>query len=281
MPALAPQPRHALLPDLERSRAVLVACDDDAVRVPEFQPAARTAQLAEALASARTGMAFHPGSVAVVTSWQHPAEVFDAVRRAAEEASDVLLFHYAGSGLRHREFALTRTVPGSDNSIPLRAVADIVRDSPAARQVVLLDCEHFEDASSYFTRDPVPDGSSTPHTLSLLGKQPSMYFASGDDRIPAGDEFTDTLAEALRSGVEDGPEALDLVALRNAIEGRWAQLRYYVENEYIGAPDTLNLVGGRDVALGVNVAFGPDGDRGRRPFYLDAGVVDLMERWWD
>ena len=276
-----PQQRPALLPDLERSRAVLIACDDDVIRVPESQPAARSAQLAQTLVSPGLGRAFHSESVTVVTSWQHPAEVFDAVRRAAEEASDVLLFHYVGSGARHREFALTRAVPGSASPAPLHVVADIVRESPAARRVVLLDCEDFETASGYFTRDPGPGGPGTSRTQSLVGKSPYMYFRSGDDMIPAGDEFTDTLAQALRSGVTDGPELLDLVTLRNAVEGRWAELRYYVENEYIGAPDTLRLIGGQDVALGRNVAFGPDGDRSRHPFHLDAGVVDLVERWWD
>ncbi|MBT2470569.1 hypothetical protein J7E97_22540 [Streptomyces sp. ISL-66] len=277
----APQQRPALLPDLERSRAVLVACDDDAVRVRESQPAARAAQLAETLISPAIGMAFRPENVTVVTSWQHPAEVFDAVRRAAEEASDVLLFHYVGSGSHHREFVLPRAVPGSEGLAPLRTVADLVRRSPAARRVVLLDCEDFEATSCCFTRDPRPGGAGTSSALSLVGKAPSLYFSSGDDMIPAGDEFTGTLAEALRSGVTDGPEVLDLVTLRNAVEGRWAQLGYWVENEHVAVPDTLSLVGGHDVALGKNIAFGPDGDRSRHPFHLDAGVVDLVERWWD
>ncbi|MFF5808995.1 hypothetical protein [Streptomyces sp. NPDC012746] len=277
----APQQRHALLPDLARSRAVLVACDNDAVRVPELQPSARTARLAQALTSPDAAGAFHPDAVMVVTAHRHPAEVLDAVRRAAEEASDVLLLHYVGSGPRHREFALPSADPRSEGTAPLRTVADIVLESRAARRVVLLDCEDFETASGLFAGSPSPGGAEAAGGLCLMGKPPSLYFGSGDEAIPAGDEFTATLAEALRSGVADGPEVLDVVTLRNAVEGRWAQLGYGVENEYVTAPDTLSLVGGHDVALGGNIAFGPEGDRSRGPFHLDAGVVDLVERWWD
>ncbi|MFG2988011.1 hypothetical protein ACGFZK_01635 [Streptomyces sp. NPDC048257] len=268
----APQQRPGLLPDLVRSRAVLVACDDDAVRVPEYQPAARAAKLAAALVAHDSGMPFKPEHVRAVMSWQQPAEVLDAVRRAAEEASDVLLFHYVGTGRRHREFAVTRDVPGPAGSAPLRAVADIVRASRASRRLVLLDCDDFEAVSDYFTSDPL---------VSLAGKSSSMYFRAGDDLIPAGDEFTETLADALRSGITDGPELLDLATLRDAVEGRWALLRYHVENEYIGAPDTLHLTGGQDLALGTNLAFGPGGGHSRRPFHRDAAAVDLAERWWD
>lgn len=270
----APRERPALLPDLERSRAVLVACDNDAVVVPERQSAARAAQLARALVSPAAGPAFRPGNVTVITSWRRPAEVLDAVRRAAGEAEDVLLFHYVGSGPRHKGFAL-------GGAAPLRAAADLVRRSTAARRVVLLDCEDLDTASGLFTLGTEAGGSGMPGALSLVGKEPTLYFPAGDALVPAGDEFTDTLAEALRSGITDGPELLDLVTLRNAVEGRWAEIGYQVENEYVSAPDRLRLLGGRDVALGRNIAFGPDGDRGRRPFHLDAGVVDLMERWWD
>jgi hypothetical protein len=271
MTASATQPRHVLLPDLERSRAVQVACDDAAVRVPTCKPAARAAKLAETLVSAEIGVAFHPTSVAVVGSWQHPDEVLHAVRRAAAEASDVLLFYYAGTGLRHKEFALTGPVPGSGGPAPLRTVANIVRASPAAHQAILLDCEYLDSAWGYFIRDPTPVGSGTSHTLSLLGKKPILYFTFGGDRIPAGDEFTGTLAEALRSCVQNGPEVLDLVTLHNAIEGRWAQQRYYVEDEHMQGPETLNLDGGHDVALGINVAFGPGVVRSRVAFHLGYG----------
>jgi hypothetical protein len=268
----APASRHPLLPDLERSGAVLVACDDDAVRAPESQPSARAARLAEALVSPATGMAFHPARVAVVASWRR-TEVLDAVRSVAADASDVLLFLYVGSGRRHEGFALAGPNPGVRSQAPLREVADVVRNSPAARRVVVLDCEHLATASGYFVRDATPDAA---WMTSLLGKEPTMYFGSGDDRVPAGDELTRTLAEALWSGVADGPPLLRPSTLRSAVEARWAQLRYYVENEYIGAPDTLTLVGGDDVALGVNVAHGNPGTGG---FPRDPAAAHEAESW--
>jgi hypothetical protein len=264
--------RHPLLPDLERSAAVLIACDDDVVRAEGSQPSARVARLAEALVSPETGMAFDPARIAVV-SWERPAEVLDAVGTAADAASDVLLFAYVGSGRRHEAFALAGPNPGARSQAPLREAADLVRSSPAARCVVVLECENLPTATRYFAGDGTPTAA---WTTSLLGKEPRIYLGPGNVRVPAGDDLTSTLAEALWSGVDDGPELLDLVTLRDAVEGRWAQLRYYVEDQYVGVPDMLTLVGGDRVALGVNVAHGNPGANG---FPRDPAAAHALESW--
>ncbi|MFI2378125.1 hypothetical protein ACH5AO_24160 [Streptomyces sp. NPDC018964] len=277
----APHRRPALMPDLERSRAVVVACDHDAVRPPEVQSTAGAVKLAEALTSPRTGPSFLPEHLTLLTSWTDPAEVVDAVRRAAEEASDVLLFHYVGTGRRHDEVVLPRRVEDEGEASPLLTAAETVRNAPAARKVLLLDCEGFGTVWDRLHRDRGGDGPSrTGDTLSVMGKSPSQYFELHGDKVPAGDNFTLALAGALDSGVDGGPELLDLPTLHNAIEAYWVQMRYYVENEYIGAPSTLGLEAGRPVALGRNVALGPDGER-RGGFPAHPDVVDARERWWD
>lgn len=265
--------RHPLLPDLERSAAVLVACDDDVVRAERSQPSARLTELARALVSPETGMAFDPARVVVVPSWRRPAEVLAAVRTAADAASDVLLFAYVGSGRRHEAFALAGPNPGARSQAPLREAADLVRSSPAARRVLLLECEDLLPVARYFAGDGTPTAA---WTASLLGKEPRIHLGPGNVRIPTGDDLTSTLAEALWSGVADGPELLDLVTLRSAVQGRWTQLRYYVEDEYIGAPDRLTHVDGDRVALGVNVAHGNPGATGlpRNP-----AAAHALESW--
>jgi hypothetical protein len=232
MTAPAARPRHALLPDLERSRAVLVRCHDDSSVFGSKQAALRD-EIAERLVSG-PGRAFDQASTETLANGEDPAEVIDAVRRAAEAASDVLLLYYAGSGERHKEFFFGREGPGpkrpADPLGGLQTVADILRDSRAARLVVLLDCDYVFTAVSLFARMTLPGEF---RSLSLLATHEPKYWSDGGR---FGDEFTSTLVEGLSDGVEDGPEALDLVTLRNAIEASFTEIRYYIENEYVDAP---------------------------------------------
>jgi hypothetical protein len=278
MTAPAARPRHALLPDLERSRAVLVRCHDDSSVFGSKQAALRD-EIAERLVSG-PGRAFDQASTETLANGEDPAEVIDAVRRAAEAASDVLLLYYAGSGERHKEFFFGREGPGpkrpADPLGGLQTVADILRDSRAARLVVLLDCDYVFTAVSLFARMTLPGEF---RSLSLLATHEPKYWSDGGR---FGDEFTSTLVEGLSDGVEDGPEALDLVTLRNAIEASFTEIRYYIENEYVDAPSKLHLHGGHDVALGLNPAFRPVGGsaepwRPRRGLPLNSQIVDERE----
>ncbi|MEU7466982.1 hypothetical protein AB0A94_00200 [Streptomyces sp. NPDC044984] len=273
----APRRRPALLPDLERSRAVVVACDHDDVRPPEVQATADAEKLAEALTRPEIGPPFLPEHLTLLTSWKHPDEIVDAVRRAAGEASDVLFLHYTGTGRRHDDVVFPRGAGDrGERPSPLLTAIGIVRDSRAARRVLSLDCEGHGTAWGWLDDHPGEDASRTTGTLSLMGKGPTMYFGFGDGRIPAGDSYTLALDGALRSGVADGPELLDLTTLHDAIEAHWAQLRYDVENEYIGAPPSLGLRDTAPVALATNISHGTGNGFPARP-----EVVGEQNHWWD
>ncbi|HCB02810.1 MAG TPA: hypothetical protein DEQ43_00835 [Nocardioides bacterium] len=263
MTAELARPRPALLPHLERSRAVLVACDDPEVR-PQNQPSVRAGKLARALCSPAAGMAFHPSSVLVLTSWPEPDSVLVTLRRAAAEASDVLLVHYVDTGAWHRETARPL----------LRDVAEIVWAAPAARRVVLLECGDFLAALDWFTHDPRPRPVGPSYSITLLGLS---TFGSPH----RGEEFTATLAAALQSGVADSPDLLEMATLRAAVEARWAEICFSDATECSPGPGKLLHIEADRVALGTNVAVRPFHDRPARPFPPDPATVlrSLME--WD
>ncbi|MFF2848248.1 hypothetical protein ACFVT5_18290 [Streptomyces sp. NPDC058001] len=261
-------PRPTLLPVREHSRAVFVgssAClpqSTSAIRQPEEV----TDRLTEVLTSPGPHGALHRQGTTCVRDPERPADVLDALRQAAELASDVLLFFYAGSAFLHGS-GLVLGVGETDHRRPaetgvaLDTVAEIMSTGRAARPVVILDCDYGDLAAHRFA-EAVPG-------LSLLAAGTSSFR-------PTVDPFTATLIEGLTGGVQDGPETLDLVTLQNAIEADFTRTRYFVENEYIGGPSSVLARGGRNLALGVNPAFGRNGS-GALPPHPD--VVHEQEAW--
>ncbi|MFI9643974.1 hypothetical protein ACIG87_28660 [Micromonospora sp. NPDC051925] len=253
--------RHPLLPVLANSRAVLVGRDTpDPDAAYGFghgyeSAVAATRALARTLASPNVGTPFLEAHTELLVCGESPDVVIDAVRRAAAAASDTLLFSYAATGPEHSETpgGTEQWIeePGGRRSV-LSRVADLMWDSAATRLVVLLDCGSARIAARCFTRPDPPAVHRHGARLSLLGAGRVMLFGSEID------PFTSTLTGALQAGVDGGPEALDLVALDNAVRARFTELRYQVENEYIPGAKQLLLHGSHEVALGINRAFPPD-----------------------
>ncbi|MEU4565555.1 hypothetical protein [Micromonospora sp. NPDC023956] len=209
-----------------------------------------TKALARALSSPNIGTPFLEAHTEQLVGGESPDTVIDAVRRAAAASSDTLLFSYAETGPESLDSPDGAEQPGSERSM-LARVADLMWDSGATRLVVLLDCGSAEIAAQHFVR-PTPAGRpQRGPSVSVLGASRWMLFGSEID------PFMSTLTEALQAGVNDGPQTLDLVTLRNAVEAKFTELRYMVENEYIPGAKQLLLHGGHEVALGLNRAFPP------------------------
>ncbi|WP_418955409.1 hypothetical protein [Streptomyces tritici] len=264
MTAAEDRPRHLLLPDPERSRAVLVGSGAGLDRPAEVtEPTRRLA--VEALTGAGSGTgAFHPENVTLLLDPERPEDVLAAVREAADAASDVLLFQFAGrSFLRGDRLFLgvrgTDPERPEDTGVGAAEIAGIMGAGRAARVVVALECSWPDAAASAWTE-------AAPRASVLAGPSSFEYTE---------DPFTGTLVHALLKGVQQGPQVLDLVALGNAMEAAYAETRYCVENEYIGAPSGVLLRGGADVALGVNPAFGAAKDVGALPPH-----PDVVDEWW-
>ncbi|MGW1060465.1 hypothetical protein [Micromonospora rubida] len=253
--------RNPLLPVLAGSRAVLVGRDTpdpdaDYGFGHGYESAVEaTRALARTLVSPNIGTPFLEAHTEQLVRGESPEAVIDAVRRAAAAASDTLLFSYAATGPEHWETPeggeQWTEDPDSRRSV-LGRVADLMRDSAAPRLVVLLDCGSAQIAARHFTRPDPPAGHRHGAQLSLLGAGRVMLFGSEID------PFTSTLTKALQAGVDGGPEALNLVALGDAVRAKFTELRYLVENEYIPGAKELLVHGGYEVALGINRAFPPD-----------------------
>ncbi|MFD8948217.1 hypothetical protein ACFV0B_05100 [Streptomyces xanthophaeus] len=266
MTAHSVTPRHPLLPDRLRSCAVFVGSDDGLDRWPGLRsPQEAAGALARVLTSLSRGAAFHREGTTLLLGPRRPAEVLDALRDAAAQASDVLLFFYAGAGYP-LERGLALGVAGTDprrpagTGVDLDEVAAVMRASTAARRAVVLDCAYAGLATSRCTG---------------AAPAPSLLAAGSSSFSPMTDPFTETLVEGLTGGVQDGPEVLDLPTLRHAVEAAYARTRYYVENEFIGGPSHVLLQGGGELALGVNPAFGVPDRPGALPARPD--VVDAQE----
>ncbi|WP_203794578.1 hypothetical protein, partial [Actinoplanes derwentensis] len=250
--------RNPLLPVLAGSRAVLVGRD---VPEPDVDYGSGRGWESAELATTRLSQvlvspahqAFEMTGVTELVGNPSPVEVMEAMRQAAAEASDTLLFSFSATG------------PISNQS-QLATVARIMQKSAATRLVVLLDCSDFPFSVSHFLR--LVDAA--PNRVSLLAGERSMLF---DTEI---DPLTSNLAEAIAIGVEGGPEALDLVSLRDAIWAKYIALRETVDNEWILGEKSLICRGGERVALGINPALPPDGAEPRRE--VSRSVVPLGKR---
>ncbi|MFD1045854.1 hypothetical protein ACFQ1S_09910, partial [Kibdelosporangium lantanae] len=106
--------RHPLLPDLQRSRAVLVGCDDGVPR-RYGSPEKMATELAKALTVPNMTAAFDAAHTQVVLSPQHPSEMLATVSVAAAAATETVLFYFAARTSPYQP------VPGEVLSGPNRA----------------------------------------------------------------------------------------------------------------------------------------------------------------
>ena len=206
-------------------------------------------KLAEVLTSPDDGTAaFRADSVQVLVDPESTVELVDVVRRAGDRARDTMLFFYAGNGVRHERLV---------KSGALKTVAEAVSAGVAARAVVILDGAN----EHWFTR-------LAPDSFVLAGSS----FGSGDQL----EGFADNLVAGLECGVCDGPDALDLLTLRDVVEAQFACRRYFVEADWVTGPASLTVhcpENYRPVALGVNRSTGNSG------MYRDSAAVNDALGW--
>ncbi len=184
-------------------------------------------QLAEALTVPDATAAFDAAHTQVVVSPAHPDEVLGAVSVAAAAATDTLLSYFAARTSPYQP------VPGEVLSGPNRAedvvgslgeVAEIIGGAEAVRSVVVLD-----GCGPRMFQEHAP-------TSFVLGGS-SFGPPNGDQLCP----FTPTLVSGLVDGVREGPEMLDLLTLRNAVEAHFDEARYYIEDDGVGGSAGLTV----------------------------------------
>ncbi|MGW2329855.1 caspase, EACC1-associated type [Streptomyces sp. NPDC001700] len=248
----------AVLPDPATTRAVLIGTSRYAQLEQIPAVADNLSALATALCAPHSwGLA--PEHCTVVADPATAVEVLDAVRTAAEEATDTLLVYFAGHGLvepRRGELflGLTGSVPHrSYTGLPYGTLRDVVLDGRSGRQVMLLDCCFSGRVLGFMSApgtDAVIDQVEVEGTY-LLASVPDTSFALAPPGEPHT-AFTGELLRLLRDGAPGGPELLDLDTVYAQV---YTALR--AKGRPLPQKRDRNTAGG--LALARNVAWTPPG----------------------
>ncbi|MEU8822387.1 ABC transporter substrate-binding protein [Streptomyces sp. NPDC048636] len=245
-----------VLPDPAASRAVLIGTSDYAHLESIPAVSANLGALAAALCSPRS-WDLAPEHCTVIEDPLAAMDVLEAVRTAAEEATDTLLVYFAGHGLvepRRGELylGLTRSMPQrSYTGLPYGALRDVVLDGRAGRQVMLLDCCFSGRALGFMgTASSVIDQVETEGTY-LLAAVPDTSYALAPPGEPHT-AFTGELLGLLRDGMPGGPELLDLDTV-------YAQVHAALRAKGRPLPQKRARNSAGKLALARNVAWVPPG----------------------
>jgi PAS domain S-box-containing protein/diguanylate cyclase (GGDEF)-like protein len=182
-----------------------------------------------------------------------PGAVSRAVRAAAEVATDTLLVYYAGHGLINSAGLLHLAVPDSeprsvhDTAVPYEWIRLAVKNSPALRKIVILDCCYSARAFGLQSSNALAlaevDGT---YVLTASAETAAALAAPGEPHTA----FTGALVMLLRGGVAGAPELLDLDTI-------FVNLQSVLKGQGRPEPQCLdrNLLG--RTAFARNLAFNP------------------------
>ncbi|GAA1676415.1 caspase, EACC1-associated type [Streptomyces yatensis] len=248
----------AVLPDPSATRAVLIGTSRYA-HLEQIPAVANNLSALAAALCAPGSWGLAPEHCTVIEDPATAVEVLEAIRTAAEEATDTLLVYFAGHGLvepRRGELFLGLTGSIQHRSytgLPYGTLRDVVLDGRAGRQVMLLDCCFSGRVLGFMSAasaEAVIDQVEIEGTY-LLASVPDTSFALA----PPGEHhtaFTGELLRLLRQGVPGGPELLDLDTVYAQV---YAALR--AKGRPLPQKRDRNTAGG--LALARNAAWAPPG----------------------
>jgi hypothetical protein len=205
-----------MLFDPTRSCAVLVGVSD--YKVLEPLPAVRNniSELARLLRSREIwGL---PADRCIIVENPERADILlDRIYDMAQEATDTLLFYYAGHGIPHpktRELLLT--IPGSTpeklyTAVPYPNIRDVLVNTRASRRLAFLDCCYsgralgqMADSVSVIVDD---DANADGTYMMAAASETKVALSPVGERFTA---FTGELVSVLRSGIPGGGQRLTL-----------------------------------------------------------------------
>lgn len=262
------------LPDPARSRALLVgvsaypkmAADR---QLPTVEPGLY--RLAELLRDERI-WGLRDGNCTVLHQPASTDDIVSALRTAAADAQDALVFYYAGHGLVDpavRDGELHLALPGAyePGGTHLAMSYTYVRRELAvrrgSRRVVILDC-----CWSGLAQPGSMEGAAAIQGTAVLTATPATRkaLAPPDEQYPA---FTATLIDLLASGIPGEPAVLDLSTLYRHADDRLAR-RGRPRPQFFGTGDSAR------VPLARNLAYLPPA--GPRPAVDTAAQVRALRR---
>lgn len=207
-------------PDRSRSRAILIGTSH--YRDLNLRPLP-AATCVSAMVELLTGEAcgWPRDRVTPVEDIDTPRDAVVELVPLVRDVTDVLLVYYVGHGMRTRDGQLALALSGtvadpeilSDSALVYPRLMEVLRGSPAATKLVILDCCHAElglDAEYHFQSGPGD----------LTGAYPvdGMYFIGASTRYekaksPLGGRlthFTHSLIDVIGTGIPGKPAELTL-----------------------------------------------------------------------
>jgi len=193
--------------------------------------------------------------------------VLDRLHAAARSRSELLLFYFAGHGLRDERDRLCLALPGSVDtpadasrtSLPASAVFEVLRGAAVRHRVVVLDCCY----SGLALDEPA---AADLHLLTATNRTTKARFEPGQRNT----EFTGELLRTLAEGVPDGPSGLNLGLV-------YRRLNVVLRGRSLPAPKQRAVDLSADLSIAANPAYGtattPEGLHIRAHFADQVGRV--------
>ncbi|MFI7597202.1 caspase family protein [Actinoplanes sp. NPDC049681] len=263
-----------MLPDAAKSRAVIVGSS----RYRHLDPLPSVAANLEEIGNLLTDEVFWglPEENCVrLLDPEHPSVVLDALADAAREASDALVFYYAGHGVLQPDaydLYLALEDVGLErwwHAVRFDDIRRIMTDHPGpAAKVVLLDCCYAGMAMvpNMGAVNEIGDRVRIEGTyLMTAAAETAVALAPPTERLTA---FTGAFVRAVRDGVPDGPDVLDFNTL-------YPRIRSALEAAGRPTPQQRASNGGGRIALVRNVRLD---DRGRAGFADEISLSDDEQR---
>ncbi|GAA0351290.1 caspase family protein [Streptomyces turgidiscabies] len=204
--------RHAAMPELMESRALLVATGSYGdVGLPDLPGVHKGARaLADVLISSQPEPAFAADKLRLMIDPEDPRDILRAVQTAADEARDVLMLYFAGHGLVSQrgelQFATRSTEPGVDyTTVRYNDIRELVASSRAKRSLVVLDACYSGRALDVMGPYTGMQEAPSTYLLASAGARSASFVDS--EGVPI---FTQQLIDVLNFGDAEAPEILTI-----------------------------------------------------------------------
>ncbi|MFC4911962.1 caspase, EACC1-associated type [Actinomadura gamaensis] len=206
------------MPEPPRSRAVLIgtAKYEDAA-FPQLPAAANSLAGMRAVLTDPALCGWPDERVTVESDPSDWRGLARRLRALARETDDVLLLYFVGHGVLLPNGELCLAVSDTDPADPdltgleYRRVRDLLRDSPAATKIVMLDCCYSGRAiETLAALDNVADTTDVRGVYTLTASDHTAHVVPLAEQAEVPTSFTGAFLTLIREGVKDGPETLTL-----------------------------------------------------------------------
>ena len=213
-------------------------------------------------------------NVRVVTDPEQPSQITELLRPAAREATDTLIFYYAGHGfLSERDPTLFLTCKGSlgnsgSSALEYKYVREEMLDSRALRKIVILDCCYSGNAHAVMSGDAALQDITGAYVLTSSRRNQASTAPTAAQHTA----FTGALLKVLTDGIDRLPGQEDLTL--NEI---YRQVRADLVRDGFGEPDRRDHGTAGDLPIVHNQAYRTGPERVNPPAPVPADLTSVPD----